>query len=60
MIASKSFHTKIGANSHYCDILNYMVTPSDHQCTNDGGNFIFINQSINSRCVCRDPYYGVL
>ena len=41
-----------------CDILNYMVTPSDHQCTNDGGHFI--SQSIKSRCVCRDPYNGVL
>ena len=33
-------------------MLNYMVTPSDHQCTNDGGHSIFISQSINNRCVC--------
>ena len=25
-----------------CDILNYVVTPSDHQCTNDGGHFILL------------------
>ena len=37
--------------SRNCDILNYMVTHSDHRCTNDGGNFIFISQSINSRYV---------
>ena len=42
-------------NKRGCDILNYVVTPSDHQCTNDGDNFIFISQSISSRCVCRDP-----
>ena len=38
-----------------CDILNYMVTTSDHQCTNDGGHFMLLaNQYIE------DPYNGVL
>ena len=32
-------------------MLNYMVTPSDHQCTNDGGRFILLaNQERAGAC----------
>ena len=34
-----------------CDIFNYMMTPSDHQCTTDGGHFMLLaNQYIEEVC----------